>query len=230
MIQSLIFIKRVGMEIKKYFYGYRQINRSIVDWNEGFHYACYGGHKEICDILIEKGANDWNNGLAFASRGGHKELCLLLIEKGATEFNLALLGASRGGHIEICLLMIEKGGTCFADCFFHACRDSHKRICLLMVQNFVVGQVKKDDETHKNVLTLPDDVFLHNEDILLWFLHNGLQTKDRNKLEEISPKIKTLFEKIDLKIKKFKDTIMSCLLFSTIRNSTHSSHSTIAAN
>jgi hypothetical protein len=50
--------------------------------------ACYGGHKELALLMIEKGATNMNAGLEMACIGGHKELATLMIEKGATECRL----------------------------------------------------------------------------------------------------------------------------------------------
>jgi hypothetical protein len=36
--------------------------------------AAEGGHKELVDFFIEKGANKWNWGIYYATEGGHKEM------------------------------------------------------------------------------------------------------------------------------------------------------------
>ena len=54
--------------------------------------------------MIAKGANsplDWNGALMGASRGGHIDIVQLLISKGADDWNLALRTASNGGHKEL---------------------------------------------------------------------------------------------------------------------------------
>jgi ankyrin repeat protein len=63
------------------------IEKGAYDWNQGLRGACYGGHREIVDLMIEKGANDWNEGLCCACRYGHREIVDLMIEKGATYLN-----------------------------------------------------------------------------------------------------------------------------------------------
>ncbi|HCB64282.1 MAG TPA: hypothetical protein DEP20_02795, partial [Fusobacteria bacterium] len=51
--------------------------------------AAKNGHKEVCELLIDKGADvnavdKWGGtALMYAAENGHKEVCQLLIEKGA---------------------------------------------------------------------------------------------------------------------------------------------------
>lgn len=46
-------------------------------------HACLNGHKEIVELMIEKGANNFDWGLHKACEGGHKNLVLLMLELGA---------------------------------------------------------------------------------------------------------------------------------------------------
>jgi hypothetical protein len=36
--------------------------------------AAHGGHKELVDYMISKGADNWNHGMSGAAYSGHKEL------------------------------------------------------------------------------------------------------------------------------------------------------------
>ena len=36
--------------------------------------AAKGGHQDLVDFFISKGASDWNLGLRCAAKGGHKDL------------------------------------------------------------------------------------------------------------------------------------------------------------
>ena len=45
--------------------------------------AARGGHKDLAEFLISKGANDWNRNLYAACDCGNKELVELMISKGA---------------------------------------------------------------------------------------------------------------------------------------------------
>jgi hypothetical protein len=50
-------------------------------------HAAKGGHKELVDFFIQKGANDWNKGMANAAIGGHRILLISLFRKVQREEN-----------------------------------------------------------------------------------------------------------------------------------------------
>ena len=54
-------------------------------WDSGLEGACLGGHRDLAEFMIQKGATDWNYGLYNACSGGHRDLAELMIEKGATK-------------------------------------------------------------------------------------------------------------------------------------------------
>ena len=87
-----------------------QINVTLL-WNYGLYGACQGGHMDIVNLMIEKGADRWNSGLVYACSGGHIAIVKLMIEKGANQWNWGLEAACVGGHIDIVKIMIEKGAT-----------------------------------------------------------------------------------------------------------------------
>jgi len=43
--------------------------------------AAQGGHKDLIEWFISKGADDWNWGMERAAQGGHKELVELFKQK-----------------------------------------------------------------------------------------------------------------------------------------------------
>ena len=43
-------------------------------WNWGMTVAALGGHKDLVDFFISKGANNWYQGMKGAAEGGHKDL------------------------------------------------------------------------------------------------------------------------------------------------------------
>ena len=98
------------------------------DWDWALRGACEGGHKELVELMIEKGATRWDWGLRGACRGGHKDLAELMIEKGATNWNSAFRGACRGGHKELVELMIEKGATDWDGALFGAHQGGHTEL------------------------------------------------------------------------------------------------------
>lgn len=82
--------------------------------------ASFQGHKEVVEVLLEKGADviaqsSAANALQAASNRGHKEIVQLLLEKGADvnnqdgHYSTVLQAASFRGHKEIVRLLIEKG-------------------------------------------------------------------------------------------------------------------------
>ena len=89
--------------------GHRELAEWLIDekgadhFNRALRGACYEGHRELAEWLInKKGANDFNSGLYGACRGGHRELAEWLIdENGANDFEWALYGARMGGHREL---------------------------------------------------------------------------------------------------------------------------------
>ena len=69
------------------------------------------GHKDICQIAKDWGADDFNGMLNEASEFGHKELCQLAKDWGATDFNQMLINATANGYNDICQLAIEWGAN-----------------------------------------------------------------------------------------------------------------------
>ena len=63
--------------------------------------AAEGGHKDLVDFFISKGANYWNWGLLGAAKGGNKDLLDFFISNGANDWNCGLFGAAKGGHKDL---------------------------------------------------------------------------------------------------------------------------------
>ena len=61
-----------------------------------FKNACEGGHMDIVQLMIQKGADDWNGGLWKACYGGHMDIIQLMIQKGAYNWNGGLWKACYG--------------------------------------------------------------------------------------------------------------------------------------
>jgi hypothetical protein len=81
--------------------------------------ACWGGHKELARLMIDKGATDFKYSLWNACAGGHKELVDYMIEQGATDWNGGFTNACRYGHLALIRYMLEKGATDWKEGFDH---------------------------------------------------------------------------------------------------------------
>jgi hypothetical protein len=103
------------------------------DQNGALFGACRGGHKEIVELVIVRGANDWNNALYSACFGGHKEIVELIIARGANNWNNGLFGACVGGHKQIAELVIARGANDLNWALHNACRSGHKELVELMI-------------------------------------------------------------------------------------------------
>jgi Ankyrin repeats (3 copies) len=97
-------------------------------FNSAMVSAARGGHMEIVNLMIEKGATDFDKAMNYAAYGGHIEIVKLMIKKGATDFDWAVRNAALGGHMEIVKLMIEKGATDFSRIIINAAEGGHMDI------------------------------------------------------------------------------------------------------
>jgi len=83
------------------------IKKGADDYNFGLYGACLGGHLDIINMMLQKGA-DVNYGLYGACLGGHLDLVNMMLQKGA-DVNWGLQGACLGGHLDLIKLMLEIG-------------------------------------------------------------------------------------------------------------------------
>jgi ankyrin repeat protein len=85
------------------------------DWNTLLWCACYSGHKDIVDYMIQKGASvaplDWNMGLRGACRRGNKHIVDYMIQKGARDWNSGLHMACVHNHQDLVDYMIRMGAN-----------------------------------------------------------------------------------------------------------------------
>ena len=90
------------------------------DRNVPLHAACYKGHREIVDILLQHGANvdEANNSrdtpLCMACKNGHHEVAKLLLKNGACVNGVdtretPLYMACMNGHHMVAKLLLENG-------------------------------------------------------------------------------------------------------------------------
>lgn len=97
--------------------------------------ACQGGHIDVINFLISKRTHgwNWNWGLYGACYGGHMDIVLFMISKGANGWNGGLYESCDGGHMDIALLMISKGADNWNEAFERACFKGHVDIVKLMI-------------------------------------------------------------------------------------------------
>src|SRR3972149_1628508 len=111
------------------------LTNDIFDWNWGLLCACWDGHRDLVDLMIEKGANDWDGGLHYACKYGYCNIAKLMIQKGATNWNGGLEYACQGGHLDLVNLMIEKGANNWNEGLDDACEGGHLDLVNLMIEN-----------------------------------------------------------------------------------------------
>jgi hypothetical protein len=68
--------------------------------DRGLYGACAGGHIELAELMISRGATIFDGGLYNACYHGHEDIAQLMISLGANNLDRAFVGALRGGHRE----------------------------------------------------------------------------------------------------------------------------------
>ena len=135
-------VKNVGLD---------KDNSMLLEYGDALQAASDSGHKEIVQLLLERGADvnaegEEENALQAASHKGHKEIVQLLLERGADVnaqggiYGNALKVASDNGHKEIVQLLLERGADVNAQAggggnALQAASDSgHKEIVQLLLE------------------------------------------------------------------------------------------------
>ena len=85
------FISKWGLEDMKYNSENRSWKRFYLlitkylngteNWNWGMEGAAEGGHRDLVDFFIAKGANYWDTGMHYALQGGHQNLVKFFRQK-----------------------------------------------------------------------------------------------------------------------------------------------------
>jgi hypothetical protein len=109
------------------------ISKGADKYNWGLYCACQEGHLDLVNLMISKGANDWNWGLSGACRNGHLDMANLMISKGANEWNWGLINACLGGHLDLANLMISKGADNWNWGFSTACEGGYLDLVRFMI-------------------------------------------------------------------------------------------------
>jgi hypothetical protein len=86
---------------KRYVHTLRLRAASEHSWYSILDGGCLGGHVDIVNMAITKGAQTYNSGLYYACRGGHRQIAHIMISKGACNLNYALQGACEENQREM---------------------------------------------------------------------------------------------------------------------------------
>lgn len=76
-------------------------------------YAAKGGHEDIVQMMLEKGADNYDDTMAYAALGGHLNIVDWMLWLGARDHNTAMVYAAAGGHREIVRLMLSLGANSY---------------------------------------------------------------------------------------------------------------------
>ena len=113
------------------------ISKGADNWDLGMRGAAQGGHRDLVDKFIKLGAVDWDMGMRGAAQGGHRDLVDYFISKGANNWNLGMFGAAQGGHRELVDLFISKGPRRWNLGMFGAAQGGHQDLVELFRQKMI---------------------------------------------------------------------------------------------
>ncbi len=109
------------------------------DYNEAMANAARGGHKEIVELMMEKGADDYNKAMEQAVCASHVEIVDLLAGKVDDNFNFntALAYSAREGHMDMVEYIIRKVDYNFNynNSFIDAARGGHIGVVNFFLEN-----------------------------------------------------------------------------------------------
>ena len=100
--------------------------------NMAMKYAAKGGHLDILQSMMDRGATYLEESMAAASEEGRLDIIKFLISKGAQDFNQSLTSASAYGQLDIVKFMIDNGADDFDWALEEAIRNEHLDIVKLL--------------------------------------------------------------------------------------------------
>jgi hypothetical protein len=131
-------------------------SKYVVTWNNILEGGCRGGHVDIVELALKKGARGYDTGLYLACINDHRKIADILISKSSIpNWDSGLRGACKGGHRELAELMISKGATACNDGLYFACLKGHRALADVMIlrgaTNFNFGLYGAREGGHHDV-------------------------------------------------------------------------------
>ena len=113
----------------------RYLDLAKGDYDTAMKLAAKGGHRDLVDFFISKGADFWNKGadnwnraMYYAAQGGHRDLVDFFISQGANNRDLGMEGAALGGHRDLVDFFISKGDNSWNYGMEGAARGGHRKL------------------------------------------------------------------------------------------------------
>lgn len=124
----------------------------------GLYGACYGGHIELINLLIEHGANNWDYGLMGACEGGRYDVIFMMTARGASNFNMALDGACASGNIDVINIILTSNRVDINYALRGACMSNKKHVVELAIQrganDWNIGMITSCQYGHLDLVKL----------------------------------------------------------------------------
>jgi hypothetical protein len=112
----------------------QMLNRGADDYNSAMAWAARGGHDDIVNQMLNLGANSYNGAMAWAARGGHRDIINQMLDLGANDYNWTMIEAAEGDHEDIVKQMLDLGANNYRLGIIAARRSRHPEIINLIRQ------------------------------------------------------------------------------------------------
>lgn len=110
--------------------------------NNGMAGAAEGGHRDLVELFIQRGADNWIKGATGAARGGHEDLVDFFMARTDRREDLldsVLVGAAEGGHIHLVEKSIKLGATRLGWALASAAANGHKNVVEFLLKSRTGG-------------------------------------------------------------------------------------------
>lgn len=99
----------------------------------GFHGAGKGGHCDLAEYLISRGATLYFHAFILAAEAGHGDFLERFNPNDKYAWNEALRHATKGGHCTVVNLCISKGADAFSSMLWIAAANGHRKLADLAI-------------------------------------------------------------------------------------------------